>query len=132
MTSPEAGIVPRREMRSATQATQHQDTSLTRARPARWRRTPTGRSRGARRGGGGGRATSGGEARQGRGASSAGDTKTGAPETPKGEAQPIMVDDTPNPSGRSRRDINKRKTPSRFDDMAMMTPRSESKRSRTR
>ena len=73
-----------------------------------------------------------GEARQGRGASSAGDTKTGAPETPKGEAQPILVDDTPNPSGRSRRDINKRKTPSRFDDMAMMTPRSESKRSRTR
>ena len=34
--------------------------------------------------------------------------------------------------GRQRRDANKRKTPSRYDDMAMMTPRSESKRARSR
>ena len=34
--------------------------------------------------------------------------------------------------GRQRRDANKRKTPSRYDDMAMMTPRSDNKRSRTR
>ncbi|QDZ20166.1 SWR1-complex protein [Chloropicon primus] len=61
--------------------------------------------------------------------SGGGKSQDGAAETPKQEQ---LVDDLPNPSGRSRRDINKRKTPSRFDDMAMMTPRSESKRSRTR
>jgi DNA methyltransferase 1-associated protein 1 len=50
--------------------------------------------------------------------------------TPKQE-QPLDTS-TSLLGGRQRRDANKRKTPSRYDDMAMMTPRSDSKRSRTR
>lgn len=54
----------------------------------------------------------------------------GAGATPRQDSQ--RLDSAGSAGGRSRRDVNKRKTPSRFDDMAMMTPRSESKRSRTR
>uniref|UniRef100_A0A7S2Z5F0 Myb-like domain-containing protein n=1 Tax=Chloropicon laureae TaxID=464258 RepID=A0A7S2Z5F0_9CHLO len=52
--------------------------------------------------------------------------------TPKQEPATVDLTTTPSLTGRRSRDANKRKTPARFDDMAMSTPRSESKRSRTR